>query len=157
MPRRFRSLLHRPPRTGVAAQQSAPLLGIGALGLSPHVATAVPLVAPVSGGVLAVLSGYLAILVVLIVFGIWGFRSGTGGSGGDGGGGSKKPGPESPPPGGMDLRDDRPASRIDLRGMPDFQAWEAQLRSEGDTAAEPDRRERIPLDAPLWRSPLRGG
>jgi hypothetical protein len=90
---------------------------------------------------LFMLLGSIANLVILAVFGIWGLRLGARSRGGDDGGGGgwngPEPGPE-PPPGGRELTDD---------GLPDFAAWEEQLRTpEPEPAAE--GRERVPANSP---------
>lgn len=114
-------------------------LAPGALG-DPPVVTA--------GSVIIVMLAYVIILVILVVFGVWGFRTGTGSSGGNGGGGRKKPKPQPPPPpGGRELPDERERESFDAR-QADFPAWEEQFRESGHEPDEPDRREKVPADAP---------
>lgn len=96
--------------------------------------------AVVSGNLLVIVSGYLAILVVLVVFGIWGFRLGSSGSGGNPGGGTKRPEPVTPPPGGRELDDQRAPSDLDVSRIFELPGLEERVQEPAHDLVAPRSR-----------------
>ena len=156
---------------GAAAALLVSLLGISTIALAPQDAPGIQWTLPSHGGqagpvyqfevsVTEAAAGYLLVLVLFPLFGAglgaWGGLYGAsrpGRPGGDDGGGSGGPEPEPvPPPGGLQLEDDRQPAVLDIRRILELPPWQGVppppdspwRRSPDKEPANPVRHQRTP-------------